>query len=216
MFNVTVIDGKRILKYIIAIIIIIMLTVILKQAKNQENINNTMKNASEKIRSNSFINCMNTAIASMRYLNKSENEEQIDLNKSFISNVLNSELGVKNRIVAKNIIDEVVNSSDILDNISQIIDTEIPSNITTQVIEENNIKATYTNTYENVEIKNRSGYDLTTDMLTPNISLDNKKDIIIYHTHTCESYTPTEKFNYQMTGNYRTTDLNYSVVRVRK
>lgn len=216
MFNVTVIDGKRILKYIIAIIIIIMLTVILKQAKNQENINNTMKNASEKIRSNSFINCMNITVASMRYLNKSENEEQIDLNKSFISNVLNSELGVKNRIVAKNIIDEVVNSSDILDNISQIIDTEIPSNITTQVIEENNIKATYTNTYENVEIKNRSGYDLTTDMLTPNISLDNKKDIIIYHTHTCESYTPTEKFNYQMTGNYRTTDLNYSVVRVRK
>lgn len=44
--------------------------------------------------------------------------------------------------------------------------------------------------------------------------MENKKDVIIFHTHTCESYTPTEKFNYEMTGSYRTTDLNYNVARV--
>ena len=42
----------------------------------------------------------------------------------------------------------------------------------------------------------------------------NKNDILIFHTHTCESYTPTEQYTYQSTGNYRTTDLNYSVARV--
>ena len=42
----------------------------------------------------------------------------------------------------------------------------------------------------------------------------NKENIVIFHTHTCESYTPTEQFNYEQTGNFRTTDLNYSVVRV--
>lgn len=40
------------------------------------------------------------------------------------------------------------------------------------------------------------------------------KNIIIYHTHTCESYTPTEKNNYVASGNFRTIDLNYSVARV--
>ncbi len=48
----------------------------------------------------------------------------------------------------------------------------------------------------------------------PNITLENNKDIVIFHTHTCESYTPSEKFNYEMTGSYRTTDLNYTVSRV--
>ena len=44
--------------------------------------------------------------------------------------------------------------------------------------------------------------------------MKNKKDIIIYHTHTCESYTQTEKNQYKPSGNYRTTNLKYSVVRV--
>ena len=42
----------------------------------------------------------------------------------------------------------------------------------------------------------------------------NKKDIMIFHTHTCESYTPTEQYSYEETGTFRSTDLNYSVVKV--
>ena len=38
--------------------------------------------------------------------------------------------------------------------------------------------------------------------------------MIIFHTHTCESYTQSEKYKYKATGNFRTTDLNYSVARV--
>ena len=45
-------------------------------------------------------------------------------------------------------------------------------------------------------------------------AITNKKDILIYHTHTCESYTPSEQYQYQQTGNFRTTDLNFSVARV--
>lgn len=51
-------------------------------------------------------------------------------------------------------------------------------------------------------------------MLIPDVEITNKKDVLIYHTHTCESYTPCEIYNYTMTGNYRTTDSNYNVVRV--
>ena len=34
------------------------------------------------------------------------------------------------------------------------------------------------------------------------------------HTHTCESYTSSKKYSYTPTGNFRTTDLKYSVARV--
>lgn len=50
---------------------------------------------------------------------------------------------------------------------------------------------------------------LSTDGITVN-----SKNILIFHTHTCESYTPTENYNYNQTGNFRTTDLNFSVARV--
>ena len=41
-----------------------------------------------------------------------------------------------------------------------------------------------------------------------------KNNILIFHTHTCESYTPSETYPYEQTGNFRTTDLNFSVARV--
>lgn len=92
--------------------------------------------------------------------------------------------------------------------------TSIAENVQTAVIEQNNKKDVYTDIYQSVRIKNESGYSLTEEMVTPNIKFNNTKDIIIYHTHTCESYTPTANSQYVATGNYRTTDSNYSVARV--
>jgi stage II sporulation protein P len=71
-----------------------------------------------------------------------------------------------------------------------------------------------TNSYENVLIKNESIYEITAEMLAPNMEIHNKKDIFIYHTHTCESYTPSENYQYEMTGNFRTTNLDFTVARV--
>ena len=50
-------------------------------------------------------------------------------------------------------------------------------------------------------------------MLVPDVEV-NKSNIVIFHTHTCESYTATEQNPYTPTGTYRTTDLNYTVARV--
>lgn len=97
---------------------------------------------------------------------------------------------------------------------TQIETIEENKPILTKVIEENNIKEVYTDIYKTVKIKNESKYVLTEEMVTPNINYSNLKDIIIYHTHTCESYTPTANFQYESTCNYRTTDKNCSVVRV--
>lgn len=91
---------------------------------------------------------------------------------------------------------------------------EAKTGVGTEIISGGNINNKYTNEYNGVQIKNESKYELTEDMLTPNINLENKKDIIIYHTHTCESYTQSAGFEYTPSGNFRTTDLNFSVVRV--
>ena len=78
------------------------------------------------------------------------------------------------------------------------------------------IKDTYTNTYKSVTVKNLTDIKLTENILKPDYNVKNKKDIIIYHTHTCESYTPTQNNKYKASGNFRTTNLDYSVVRVGK
>ena len=86
--------------------------------------------------------------------------------------------------------------------------------VTVEAVEERNIEATYTLEYEGVKIKNQSSYELTDEILTDDYLPENCEDILIFHTHTCESYTESENYKYEMTGNYRTTDLNYSVARV--
>ena len=99
-------------------------------------------------------------------------------------------------------------------NIEQVIQTVSNENLKTEVIEIHNKKDVYTDIYNTVQIKNESNYSLTEDIVKPDITYSNTNGIIIYHTHTCESYTPTENSQYTASGNYRTIDLNYSVARV--
>ena len=163
MFNVTVVDGKRILKYMIAVIIIVIIAVLIKQItlKKRETLESSVQKVTEQIYSNSFLKSIDTTIASARYLNNSNSSGNTIFNNSFVGNILDSQLNAKNRIVA--------NKTDDIDNIAvednnivndegnNVVNSEIPDNIVTQVIDEKNIKASYTNSYESVEIKNKSG-----------------------------------------------------------
>ena len=83
----------------------------------------------------------------------------------------------------------------------------------TEVITNNPIKETYNTEYGKVKIKNETDYELTQEMLTPDITIENK-NIVLFHTHSCESYTSSDAYPYTPTGNYRTTDLNFTVTRV--
>lgn len=115
--------------------------------------------------------------------------------------------------------------------VARILNTELP-NIVEKKVEENDIKEnekaenteeerttsqikeTYTTSYGSVKIKNLTKIQLTEEMIKPDYMIKNKKDVIIFHTHTCESYTPTKKNNYEASGKFRTTNLDYSVVKV--
>ena len=90
----------------------------------------------------------------------------------------------------------------------------IPKIGNTKVIAEKNKVDKFNVQIGNVKIRNESKYDINENVLNFDFKLNNKKDIVIYHTHTCESYTASEKYNYVQTGNYRSTDLSYSVSRV--
>ena len=85
--------------------------------------------------------------------------------------------------------------------------------VKTEVITNNPIKETYNTEYGKVKIKNETDYTLTQEMLTPDIAIENK-NIVLFHTHSCESYTSSDAYPYTPTGNFRTTDLNFTVTRV--
>ena len=86
-------------------------------------------------------------------------------------------------------------------------------NVKTEVIS-NGVEPKYNYEYSTVKINNSTDYQLTDEMINISTNEINKKKAIIYHTHTCESYTPTDTYYYEMTGNYRTTDLDFSVSKV--
>jgi len=128
--------------------------------------------------------------------------------------ILASELQMSKYIKEKEILKEEPENNEVEIAKEEEKIEEAKTGVGTEIISGGNINNKYTNEYNGVQIKNESKYELTEDMLTPNINLENKKDIIIYHTHTCESYTQSAGFEYTPSGNFRTTDLNFSVVRV--
>ena len=76
---------------------------------------------------------------------------------------------------------------------------EVESNLVslpTEVIQANNLPETYNTIYESVKIKNETDFNLSQEILTPDVEFSDKKDIVIFHTHTCESYTQTETNSY--------------------
>ena len=90
---------------------------------------------------------------------------------------------------------------------------EINRELTVTEVDNSGVNPRYTDEYNGVFINNGTNYQLTQEMLTPDVEV-NKNKVVIYHTHTCESYTPTEQYQYTASGNFRTIDLNFSVSRV--
>lgn len=204
MFNVAVINLKNLLKNILKIIIVsILITMIFKFG--------LFRNFGFKAHLGLISN--NIRIVS-------------DLNNEETNIILSNELfGVKERkddIQLAEVIEELEENEneEELDE-SQIKTEDIVAEFetiepitNTQVIAEKNKKEVYTNSYGSVKVKNESKYQLTEEMLMPTVDFNNKQDILIFHTHTCESYTQTPEHQYVATSNYRTTDQENSVVHI--
>lgn len=220
MFNVTVLKMKDILKYILGICLIIAIlmtmTKIFSKKAKQEN------KKESKVQIFSFgglTSCLDTTIPTIEVVNKEYNEIEEENTKINQGNY--PEQFLKTEISSIKAIEEMEKDSKTKENTEEnqkeLTQEEITLASTTgvqsEVVTENPIANKYNVQYGKVQIKNQTSYTLTEEMLKPDIKIDNK-NVLIFHTHSCESYTSSEKFPYVPTGNFRTTDLNYSVTRV--
>lgn len=240
MFNITILKLKDIIKFFLLIIIFILIYVLCSNlAKNK--LNNNSNSITNNTGNNQLINKVENKFSIFQNFDyskildhtlpkidnkKEEKINQNDVLKAMLKTQVSS-TGVVERGEAGTLKSdeskpseqtdenksEAQENSENVNNTNNSIDVSAQTGVATQVITKNPIAEKSNAQYNNVKIKNETDYMLTEDMLKPDITIENK-NIIIFHTHSCESYTPSEKYQYTSTGNFRTTDLNFTVTRV--
>ena len=157
----------------------------------QEKIKKGIESSVDKINKNSFLDCLDVSMSLFSYKKADDTKRKIISNQD----ILAMGAGIFDRSIFENtdlVIDEKELTIDDAEELAKQIG-EIPKDATTETVEKNNITPKVTGAYGNVKINNQSDYDITEEMLEPNIEITNKKDVLIYHTHTCESYTPSKR-----------------------
>ena len=77
------------------------------------------------------------------------------------------------------------------------INENVKKDVETKVVTQNPIVEKYSNEYNGIKIKNETSYNLQEISLNPDELQINKSNIIIFHTHTCESYTQSDNYRYE-------------------
>ena len=224
MFNVTVIRLKDIIKYpVVFAIIMIVMYFATRYFFNENKISEPKVNIAEKIKASlseyslypieTEMPIIEVTINAKESTNE-ENESTGDFTSYMLNTALKLQLGV---IDAK----EVSKIEEKQENIKEEDANEEKKELqmaskeeNTKVVTKDPIEEKYTNTYNGVKVRNGTKYSLTKDILNPkNLKIDNS-NVLIFHTHTCESYTQSEGYTYKASGNFRTRDQKYSVCRV--
>ena len=199
MFNVAVFKLKDVIKYLVAIATTTFFAILVTRffrAEKKINFNFSIDVEAEKIIENQI-----PVISELEGKEKTSKE-----GKDFFKSLLGTQISAIQNLKE--------NEESEIELAEQVPDEELPkTNIETEVVTNNPIAESFNAQYGNVKIKNGTSINLTEDILTPNISIENK-NIIIYHTHSCESYTSSDQYPYTPTGTFRTTDLNFTVTRV--
>lgn len=213
MINMAVLNLRDIIKYLIKITIVIAVVIGLTKyfSHAKENVSKQV----QEISTTPLISCLDTTIPGISSVNHKEVDSKES--QSPLKLALGIELSMLSSLETKNTNTNDKDNNAQENNSNKKEEEEGPlqqakTGLQTEV-QKSNVPEKYTSEYKGVKIRNETKYKLTEEILTPNITV-NKENILIFHTHTCESYTPSEKYQYKQTGNYRTTDKNYSVVRV--
>lgn len=203
MFNIAVINIKGIIKYLFIIVLISIFIFFIFPLASNINFPDFSSN---------ILNLTIPGIAELNSTDLYSVETSYVESKSPVQFLLNYQLPIISSIELATVnSDDESNLSFPPDNTDSVEHAD--TNLETQVIE-SGVPNTYTNDYNGVEIKNSTNYTLTDDILSCDTLDINKSDIMIFHTHTCESYTPTDAYTYEESGTFRTIDLNFSVARV--
>ena len=199
MFNVTIIKLRDVFKIIFILIIIYLLSkFIFKNVSIKKNINiSTITSSNEFLTSG--INNESNIIKNISKENVVKDEQTEDIEENETDLLLKNILKVGSNIFNVKELEIDIGQDDSVnqeENIVQPVQEEInPSN--TEVITQNPLPENYNKEYEGIKIKNETSYELTDDMLNSDALNINSNNIIIFHTHTCESYTQSEKYTYE-------------------
>lgn len=224
MIRVSVVSTKEIFKLIIKIVLFIVILVviigIIRYSKR-----NFEKTSIDTNKYLSYITDEITVMGNLELNNKLSLNPEIILDSEFrASKAITSRnmdsLELSNYDEEENSKANIVNENESLNQSTEKVNgenlgeiKEVNTGVQTEVIK-STYKETYNYSVNGVKIKNETNFNLDELQLsTDNVNTDNK-NVIIFHTHTCESYTQTENCRYEESGNYRTTNLEYSVSKV--
>lgn len=227
MFNVTVLKMRDIFKVIIEITFLVIVVLGISKIFHKDTKENSkgvqkIENGIKALSQFSMINCMDQTIPTMSSINEEykniAKEDDKKENKNILQEMLKTQISSVNAIKESEEITNKENNENIQENEKNQTEEKqeiqlAQEGLQTQVITQNPISENSNVTYKSVKIKNQTSYTLTEEMLNPDITIENK-NIILFHTHSCESYTSSDKYPYTPTGTFRTTDLNFTVVRV--
>ncbi len=207
---IKVFRAKDLIKYLIRVLIPVFVLFVVLQTVSNNKIKIDRRTSSNK----ALISCITDTVMQVKMIKEGNVEENKNKNFIFLSELeimknLESDIKVSEN---NSEIENTLNENLVDENQASTEVSQARTDVTTEVVP-NNVNPRVTNEYNGVKVNNMSDKTITYEMLVPNIEV-NKSKVIIYHTHTCESYTPSDSFNYEMTGNYRSTDLNFSVARV--
>ena len=231
MFNVTVLKLKDILKYLSIIILIGIViisvnkkiganaNIINKDDKKENNIISKIESKIKIFSENNMLQALDTTIPVISNINEDykEKKENNTNNKSILKQMLETQISSIKGIgdVEKDKNSNQNNETQNKENNQEEANNEeiAEAGTKTEVITKNPISDGSNTQIGNVKIKNQTEYQITEELLSQDIKIENK-NIVLFHTHSCESYTSSEKYPYTPTGNFRTTDLNFTVTRV--
>lgn len=195
--NIAVINAKDLFKYILKFFLLIIIIILLVKGlksiinlKQKDVIKETIETTTKQINEYSFINCLDISMSLMSY-KKNQNNKEILTSKK----ILAMGAGIFDESIYENT-DLIINEEELsIDDAEELINqiAELPDDVTTEEVLQNNITPKVTTSYGSVKINNQSDYELTEEILKPDVEIKNKKDILIYHTHTCESYTASKR-----------------------
>lgn len=202
---------NKVLK-IIAIVVVLVIFIKLLSDKVQAiefNDSNLINSSVSKVKTETLTGYLGKTLAIFNTTkNKDEETKEIYIS---VKNILKYELGTLNKIIEEESLK--INEEELTnDDKAELLEyQEVETEVQESIVEER-----YTQELETVKIKNTSGYEITDAMLqeAENNNYTYSRNVLIYHTHTCESYTSEPGYEYESSGNYRTTDLNFSVSRV--
>lgn len=233
MFNITVLKARDLIKYLAGMIISITAIILIsktfskteiKQSVIEKEVKNKIGILSEK----SIVSSLDQTMPAIKSINKEQKESQKentkkdnnDLLEAMIYTQISSIKGIEKmqeNTKKQEVKEEIKTEQEKIEkeetNTESTNKEPEQAGTKTEVITNNPIAENANVRYRNIKIKNQTDYTLTEDMLKPDIEITNK-NIVLFHTHSCESYTSSPNYTYTPTGTFRTTDLNYTVVRV--